>query len=604
MTSPALPAIFDLQSLRAFYAAGGLPSAIVTEVHRRIVALGDPGIFITLLDQTKAMATANALALDDRERLPLYGVPFAVKDNIDVAGIPTTAACPGFAYQPAATATCVRFLLDAGAILIGKTNLDQFATGLVGVRSPYPIPRNAIDATLAPGGSSSGSAVAVAQGLVTFALGTDTAGSGRVPAGLNNIVGLKPTLGAVSTSGVVPACRTLDCVSVFALTVDDASVAYAAMAAYDIADPYSRTVTVTAPGPVPSQWLIGVPRAEDLRFFGDEAQAEAWRKALGVLEQQGARLAPIDMMPFFETAALLYEGPWVAERHAVFADVLARQPDVVHPVTRKIIEGASGFSASALFKAQYRLAALKRETSTIWIGITALAVPTTPVAPTLEALTADPITPNSRCGTYTNFVNLLDQAALAVPGPLRADGRAAGVTFIAPAGSDGMLASIGRVFHRASAVTLGATGQPLPAADMDHSATLPKGFIEIVVVGAHLSGMPLNHELISNGGVFRRVVTTTGDYRFHALAGGPPKRPGLLRVADGTGSPVLTEVWALPPDGFGRFVQGIPSPLGIGTLRLADGTTPKGFLVEPEGLKEAEDISRFGGWRAYIASLA
>jgi allophanate hydrolase len=603
MPTPALPAIFDLQSLRAFYAAGGLPSAIIREVHRRIAELGDHGIFITLIDEVTASASADALAMDDRTRLPLFGVPFSVKDNIDVAGLPTTAACPGFAYQPVATASCVQRLLDAGAILIGKTNLDQFATGLVGVRSPYPIPRNAIDATLAPGGSSSGSAVAVAQGLVTFALGTDTAGSGRVPAGLNNIVGLKPTLGAVSTSGVVPACRTLDCVSVFALTVDNASVAYAAMAVYDAADPYSKAVTVSAPGPAPSEWVVGVPRAEDLRFFGDDVQADAWQKALGVLQAQGAKLVSVDMTPFFETAALLYEGPWVAERHAAIADVLARQPDIVHPVTRRIIEGANGFSASALFKAQYRLAALKRETAEIWKSISLLAVPTTPVAPTLEALAADPITPNSRCGTYTNFVNLLDQAALAVPGPFRADGRAAGVTFIGPAGSDGMLASLGRVFHRASRVMLGATGQPLPAEDMDHSTTLPTGFIELVVVGAHLSGMPLNHELTGNGGIFRRAVATTADYRFHALAGGPPKRPGLLRVADGTGSAVLTEVWALPPDGFGRFVQGIPSPLGIGTLRLADGTAPKGFLVEPEGLAGAQDISHLGGWRAYIASL-
>jgi allophanate hydrolase len=603
MTLPALPALFDLQSLRAFYAAGGAPAAIIREVHRRIGELGDHGIFITLIDETTSATAADALDMDDRERLPLFGVPFAVKDNIDAAGIPTTAACPGFAYQPVATATCVQRLLDAGAVLIGKTNLDQFATGLVGVRSPYPIPRNAIDPELAPGGSSSGSAVAVAQGLVTFALGTDTAGSGRVPAGLNNIVGLKPTLGAVSTSGVVPACRTLDCVSVFALTVDDASVAYAAMAAYDLADPYSKTVTVSAPGPAPSHQVIGVPRAEDLRFFGDELQADAWQKALGVLELGGARLVSVDMTPFFETAALLYEGPWVAERHAAIADVLERRPDIVHPVTRRIVEGANGFSASALFKAQYRLAALKRETAAIWKSITLLAVPTTPVAPTLQALAADPVTPNSRCGTYTNFVNLLDQAALAVPGPFRADGRAAGVTFIAPAGSDGMLASVGRVFHRACAVTLGATDQALPEKDMVHPVPVRDGLIEIVVVGAHLSGMPLNHELTGNGGIFRRAVATTADYRFHALAGGPPKRPGLLRVAAGTGSPVLTEVWALPAEGFGRFVQGIPSPLGIGTLRLADGTAPKGFLVESEGLTGAEDISRFGGWRAYVASL-
>jgi allophanate hydrolase len=604
LTTPALPAIFDLQSLRAFYAAGGSPAAIISEVHRRIAALGDHGIFITLIDETTAVAAATALATGDRERLPLFGVPFAVKDNIDVAGVPTTAACPGFAYQPAVTATCVQRLLDAGAILIGKTNLDQFATGLVGVRSPYPIPKNAIDPTLAPGGSSSGSAVAVAQGLVTFALGTDTAGSGRVPAGLNNIVGLKPTLGAISTSGVVPACRTLDCVSVFALTVDDTSVAYSVMAAYDATDPYSKSVPVSSPGPAPSHVMIGVPRKEDLRFFGDDVQAEAWNTALGVLEAQGAKLIPVDMTPFFETAALLYEGPWVAERHAAIADVLAHHPEIIHPVTRKIVEGANGFSASALFKAQYRLAALKREAAAIWKTITMLAVPTTPVAPTLAALAADPITPNSRCGTYTNFVNLLDQAALAVPGPFRTDGRAAGVTFIAPAGSDGMLAGFGRAFHRACGLTLGATGQSLPPVDMEHPVSSQSGLIEIVVVGAHLSGMPLNHELTGNGGIFRRAVATTADYRFHALAGGPPKRPGLLRVADDTGSPVLTEVWALPPDGFGRFVQGIPSPLGIGTLRLADGTTPKGFLVEPEGLAGAEDISRFGGWRAYIASLS
>jgi allophanate hydrolase len=603
MTANSLPAIFDLQSLRAFYSVGGSPAAIIAEVYRRIKALGDDGIFITLRDEITTIEAVNALALDKRERLPLFGVPFAVKDNIDVVGLPTTAACPGFTYEPAVTATCVQRLLDAGAILIGKTNLDQFATGLVGVRSPYPIPKNAIDVTLAPGGSSSGSAIAVAQGLVTFALGTDTAGSGRVPAALNNIVGLKPTLGAVSTTGVIPACRTLDCVSVFALTVDDASLVYAAMAAYDVTDPYSKTVTVSAPGPAPSHWVIGVPRDEDLRFFGDEAQSVAWHQALSILQAQGARLVPIDMAPFFETAALLYEGPWVAERHAAIADVLARLPDIVHPVTRGIVEGANGFSASALFNAQYRLAALKRETTPIWKTINVLAVPTTPVAPTLEALAADPITLNSRCGTYTNFVNLLDQAALAVPGPFRVDGRAAGVTFIGPAGSDEMLATIGRKFHRACAVKLGATGQLLPAVDMEHTISLPDGFIEVVVVGAHLSGMPLNHELTGNGGIFRRAVATTADYRFHALAGGPPKRPGLVRVPSGTGSPVLTEVWALPPDGFGRFVQGIPSPLGIGTLRLADGTTPKGFLVEPEGLAGAEDISHFGGWRAYISSL-
>jgi allophanate hydrolase len=599
MTMP-LPDAFTLSALTEFYAGGGRPEAIIREVYRRIEAIGDPGIFITLVPIETALAAAIALPARDGNARPLWGVPFAAKDNIDAAGLPTTAACPGFAYTPTEDATAIAKAKAAGAILIGKTNLDQFATGLVGVRSPYPIPKNAVDPALVPGGSSSGSAVAVAHGLVSFALGTDTAGSGRVPAALNNIVGLKPSLGAISTAGVVPACRTLDCVSVFALTVEDAWAAFAAMAALDENDPYSRALPLRitdAPEPSP---VIGIPRAEDLHFFGDKAQQAAWQDGLAQLESLGATLIPVELTAFFETAALLYEGPWVAERHAAVSDVLAREPDIVHPVTRNIIEAANGFSASALFRAQYRLKALKRQTDAIWSKISLLAVPTTPVSPTLADLVADPITPNSRCGTYTNFVNLLDLCALAVPGPMRADQRAAGLTFIAPAGQDGRLASFGRAFHAASGVTLGTTGTPLPGAMPFRQGA--DGLIEIVVVGAHLSGMPLNHELTTNGGMFRRAVSTTADYRFHALAGGPPKRPGLLRVADGAGTPVLTEVWALPPEGFGRFVAGIPAPLGIGTVRLSDGTSPKGFLVEPEGLKGAEDISHHGGWRAYIAS--
>ncbi len=419
MPSPALPAALTVPALAKFYESGGSPRDVVEAVHARIAALGDPGIYIALKDKAAALEAASRLPPRDPARYPLWAVPFAVKDNIDVAGLPTTAACPGFAYTPEESATVVTRLEAAGAILIGKTNLDQFATGLVGVRSPYPVPRNAIDPALVPGGSSSGSAVAVAQGLVTFALGTDTAGSGRVPAALNNIVGLKPTVGAASTKGVVPACRTLDCVSVFALTVDDAWAAYGAMAGYDPNDAYSRTVPVRA-GAVEPQPVIGVPREEDLRFFGDAMQEQAYRAALAHLTAAGARLKPIDMTPFFETAALLYEGPWVAERHAAIASVLARTPDIVHPVTRRIVEGANGFSASQLFTAQYRLQALRRETASVWREISMLAVPTTPVSPTLADLAADPIGPNSRCGTYTNFVNLLDLCALAVPGPFRA----------------------------------------------------------------------------------------------------------------------------------------------------------------------------------------
>lgn len=596
-----LPAVFTSAALAEFYSGGGKPEAIIREVYRRIEATNDPGIFITLVPMQQALAAAANLPPLNPDQYPLWGVPFAAKDNIDASGLPTTAGCPGFAYTPTTDAIAIAKAKAAGAILIGKTNLDQFATGLVGVRSPYPIPKNAIDPTLVPGGSSSGSAVAVARGLVTFALGTDTAGSGRVPAALNNIVGLKPSLGAISTQGVVPACRTLDCVSVFALTVEDAWAALGAMAGFDADDPYSRIVPFRISDACEPSPVIGIPRSDDLRFFGDDLQHEAWSAGLAQLEKLGAKLVPVDFKPFFEAAALLYEGPWVAERHAAIAGVLSHRPDIVHPVTRKIVEGADGFSASGLFKAQYRLKALKRETDAIWSKIAMLAVPTTPVSPTLAELVADPITPNSRCGTYTNFVNLLDLAALAVPGPMRSDGRAAGLTFIAPSGHDGRLAAYGRAFHHAQDTTMGAAGIGLPDASPFYKAS--DGLIEIVVVGAHLSGMPLNPELTTNGGVFRRAVSTTADYRFHALAGGPPKRPGLLRVADGTGAPVLTEVWALPPEGFGRFVAGIPSPLGIGTVRLADGTSPKGFLVEPEGLKGAEDISHLGGWRAFIAAL-
>ncbi|MCA3634445.1 MAG: allophanate hydrolase [Methylobacterium sp.] len=601
MMTSALP--FTRESLHAHYKAGGKPADILREAYRRIAAAHDPGIFITLQPEAEAIAAAEKLPPFDPVGTPLWGLPFAAKDNIDAAGMPTTAACPDFAYWPAEDATVVARAKAKGAILIGKTNLDQFATGLVGVRSPYPIPLNAIDPALVPGGSSSGSAVAVARGLVTFALGTDTAGSGRVPAALNNIVGLKPSVGALPGRGVVPACRTLDCVSVFALTVEDAWAAFTAMAGPDSADPFSRAVPLVPQQASEPHPVIGVPRAEDLRFFGDGLQEKAYHAGLAQLESLGAKLVPVDFTAFFETAALLYEGPWVAERHAAIAAFLKTNAASLHPVTRGIISGAEKFDASTLFRAQYRLAELKLAIAPIWRQAGMLAVPTTPVSPTVADLAADPIGPNSRCGTYTNFVNLLDLAACAAPGPFRADGRAAGLTFIAPSGADGRLAAMARAFHQASGVTMGATGAPLPA-ETGFDDPGRDGLIEIVVVGAHLSGMPLNHELTSNGGVFRRAVSTAPDYRLHALAGGPPKRPGLLRVAAGTGHAIATEVWALPPAGFGRFIAGIPSPLGIGTLKLSDGTAPKGFLVEPEGLIGSTDISTLGGWRAYIAALA
>jgi allophanate hydrolase len=454
---------FTIAELHAAY-AGGMPAReMVARVFAAIEAAKDPGIFITILDEDAVLSAAQALPPFDPAAFPLWGVPFAVKDNIDVAGTPTTCACPAFAYRPAQSAPVVERLLAAGAICIGKTNLDQFATGLAGVRTPYPIPRNAIDPRLVPGCSSSGSATAVARGIVSFALGTDTAGSGRVPAGLNNIVGLKPSCGAVSTRGVVPACHSLDCVSVFAGTVDDAWRILEIMSGYDPGDPFSRALGLGALSAPPSELHLGIPNAASLEFFGDSAAADAFARARDVLERLGASLREIDLQPFFEAASLLYDGPWIAERRAALKSFMADHADGMLPVTRSILESADQFSAADAFGAIYKLAALRRATEPVWNKIVALAVPTAPCAPELASLAADPIGPNSRLGTYTNFVNLLDLAALAVPGPWRPDGRPAGLTFIGPSGSDGRLASLGRVFHASCDLTIGATGRRLAA---------------------------------------------------------------------------------------------------------------------------------------------
>ncbi|MFT4096074.1 MAG: allophanate hydrolase [Rhodoblastus sp.] len=589
---------FDLTSLRAAYESGLDPHALIDLVYDRIAAANDPGIFIALRPRDDLHAEIGKLGPRGGA---LWGVPFAVKDNIDVAGVPTTAACPDFVYTPVADAASVARLRAAGALAIGKTNLDQFATGLVGLRTPYPAPLNAFDPAIVPGGSSSGSAVAVARGLVSFALGTDTAGSGRVPAGLNNIVGLKPTVGAVSARGMVPACRTLDCVSVFALTTQDAWDVYAAMAAFDPQDSVSRGIGLAIPGEA-SGLRIGAPDAASRKFGGDGLAEAAFDAHLDALRALGATIVEVSLAPFFETARLLYEGPWVAERYAAMREFLARTPDSVLPVTRGIVEGATKFSAADAFDGLYRLADLRRATSGVWNDIDALVVPTFPRPRTVADVLADPLGPNAELGTYTNFVNLLDLCALAVPGRFRSDGFPASVTFIAPAGKDHVLAGLGARFHTAAGVALGATGAPNPATPFSENSMSDQ--IEIVVVGAHMSGLPLNRELTALGGRFSRVVETKPDYRFYALPGGPPFRPGLLRVAAGTGVAIAAEVWTLDAAGFGAFVSGIPAPLGIGTLLLSDGATPKGFLVEAEAVRGAEDISAYGGWRAFMAAKA
>ncbi|WP_316226693.1 allophanate hydrolase [Bradyrhizobium sp. SZCCHNS3052] len=574
------------------------PSDTIARCYAGIRAHNDPAIFISLRGEKDALAEAETLADRDRS-LPLYGVPVAVKDNIDVAGLPTTAACPAFAYTPSRDSTAVARLRAAGAIIIGKTNLDQFATGLVGVRSPYGIPKNPVRADLVPGGSSSGSAVAVSAGLVPLALGTDTAGSGRVPAMLNNIVGLKPSLGMISTSGLVPACRTLDCISVFSLTVDDAVAALSVLAAPDPLDPFSRDRPLGAVTAFPEGVKLGIPRPGQLIFFGDKAADAAYGAAAARFVKLGAELVEFDLEPFYETARLLYEGPWVAERYLVIRDLLASDPDAIHPVTREITIGGARGSAADTFAALYRLQALRKVAERTFADIDALVLPTAPTAYTTADVLANPIELNSRLGTYTNFVNLLDLCGLAVPAAMRSDGVPFGITLLAPAGRDAALASLGRAFHADTALPVGAKPVPLPPL-APVSPALHGDEIAVVVVGAHLSGMALNHELTSLGGRLLEATTTAPDYKLYALSTTPPK-PGMLRIGDGQGTAMAVELWALSAASFGKFVNLIPPPLSIGTIRLANGRSAKGFLVEPAALDGARDISKFGGWRAYMA---
>ncbi|WP_158047193.1 allophanate hydrolase [Skermanella pratensis] len=585
----------DLATLGDGYAKGTLSVAAVVEaVLGRIAAAGDDHVWISRCDPADLRHRAgelDALTRDQAARLPLFGIPFAVKDNIDVAGMPTTAACPDFAYQPKATAPVLKRLLEAGAVLVGKTNLDQFATGLVGVRSPYGIPRNPFDPRYIPGGSSSGSAVAVSSGLVGFALGTDTAGSGRVPAAFNNIVGLKPTRGALSTSGVVPACRSLDCVSIFALTSADAAAVFDVARGFDPDDPYSRTVEDAA---LPERFRFGVPRAEDLRFFGDDAAAQLFADAVERLTELGGKSVAIDFTPFRETADLLYSGPWVAERMAAVETFLRDRPESVHAVTRRIIQSADAFSAVDAFRAMYRLEELRRTASRAWREIDVLLVPTAGTIYTVDQLEADPVVLNTNLGAYTNFTNLLDLSAVAVPNGFGPLGLPLGVTLIAPAGRDRALAALGSRWQRATGLTLGATGAPLP--DRPAEAPPSEGTL-VAVVGGHMEGMPLNGELVALGARKVAAVRTEPLYRLFALSGMTPARPGLLRVGPDEGHAIEAELWAVPDAGFARFVSGIGTPLGIGTV-LIDGVGPvKGFLCEAFATHGAEDISHLGGWR-------
>ncbi|MTE00280.1 allophanate hydrolase [Paracoccus sp. YIM 132242] len=586
------PEILTLDAIRKAYAAGSTPLDLMDEVIRRRDAWPDKAVFITPVPDDLLRAEARALMERGPEGLPLYGIPFAVKDNIDVAGLPTTAACPAFAYDPPSDATVVARLRAAGAIVIGKTNLDQFATGLNGSRSPHGAPRSVFDADYVSGGSSSGSAVAVAAGICAFSLGTDTAGSGRVPAAFNNIVGVKPTPGLVPNTGVVPACRSVDVVTVLAPTVADATEARRIMEGYDAADPYSRTALPVGLRPAPR---IGVLTASEREFFGNAEVEALYDAAIARAERLGATIVPFDYAPFREAAALLYDGPWVAERLAAVEDFLNSNPGDFDPTVRRIIEGARGRTAVEAFRGQYRLNELRQKVAPVWADLDALLLPTSPTTATVAAMQADPVGENSKFGRYTNFANLMGCAAIAVPAGFGASGLPAGVMLVAPPFTDDALVPLAAALHHEAACGLGRDRDAaIPAPPPPH---LPEGWITLAVVGAHLRGMPLNGQLTEPGGVFLCEAKTAPEYRLYALTGTTPAKPGLIRAA--TGRAIALELWALPPDAFGRFVAAIPAPLGIGKITLDDGRLVAGFLCEHQALKDAEDITAYGGWRNY-----
>ena len=545
--------------------------------------------WITQLEHTEPTDGTGALA----------GLRFALKDNIDLAHVPTTAACPAFTYTPTRHAHVVQRLLAAGAVATGKTNLDQFACGLNGTRSPHgPVP-NSFDPRFVSGGSSSGSAYVVATGQVDFALGTDTAGSGRVPAGLNNIVGLKPSKGLLSARGVVPAAQSVDCVSILARTVGTALQVLRAAQGFDAEDPYSRSLALENT-PFSAHFCFGVP--DVLTFFGDAAAAMAFDDAITRLVAMGGTPVTINYAPLAEVAGLLYDSALVSERYAaVRAFFDEHENDVIEPV-RGILAAGRKYSAADLVDAQIRLRTLAQRAAPMWDKIDLLLVPTAPTHYTIAAMQADPLTLNRNLGAYTNFVNLLDYAAISVPSSIRPDGLPFGITLIARCGADLQLADLGQRYHHASGLTMGATGLPLPA-PVDVFAALPaNGTVRVAVVGAHLSGMPLNTQLTERGATLAAQTSTAPAYRLYALPGTTPPKPGMARVPADQGTAIDVELWDMPVAQYGSFVAMIPWPLGIGTITLADGSAVQGFVCESQALAGAEDISHHGGWRSYMAS--
>lgn len=599
MTNNPLLTDLRLDSVRAAYQSGAVsPRQLILQLQEKAAEL-NPGyhLFIHLLSPDELEPYLAALESRELKDLPLYGVPFAIKDNIDLAGIPTTAACPDYAYTPERSATIVEQLIALGAVPMGKTNLDQFATGLNGSRSPYGPCPNSVLKEYPSGGSSSGSSLAVALGVSSFSLGTDTAGSGRVPAALNNLVGTKASKGLISTAGVVPACRTQDCVSLFTATAREASELLGLVAKLDPRDEYSRRNPAwndaTAFG-TPRPFRFGVPRAQDLEFFGCVQGPLLFSDAIDHLTALGGEAVTLDLSPFLEAASLLYDGPWVAERYSVAGQLMEENPAAVLPVIRAVLAKAPAVTGVETFRAQYRLQALKAICDKALEGVDCVVTPSIGRPMTSAELLAEPVLRNSELGYYTNFVNLLDYAAVAVPSTFMDNGLPWGVTLFGRAFTDQYLLSLADAFQRHTALPLISGNTPSAPTTVARNDR-----VRLVVCGAHLDGLALNGQLKQRGARLLEATQSSPDYQLYALAGGPPFRPGMVRVAEG-GVAIEVEVWELPSAELGSFLTGIPAPLGLGKVQLADGRWETGFICEPYGLEGARNISELGGWRAYL----
>ncbi|MEE4895411.1 allophanate hydrolase [Pseudomonas alliivorans] len=599
MTNNPLLTDLRLDSVRAAYQSGAVsPRQLILALQEKAAEL-NPGyhLFIHLLSPDELEPYLAALESRELKDLPLYGVPFAIKDNIDLAGIPTTAACPDYAYTPERSATIVEQLIALGAVPMGKTNLDQFATGLNGSRSPYGPCPNSVLKEYPSGGSSSGSSLAVALGVSSFSLGTDTAGSGRVPAALNNLVGTKASKGLISTAGVVPACRTQDCVSLFTATAREASELLGLVAKPDPRDEYSRRNPAwndaTAFG-TPRPFRFGVPRAQDLEFFGCIQGPLLFSDAIDHLTALGGEAVTLDLSPFLEAASLLYDGPWVAERYSVAGQLMEENPAAVLPVIRAVLAKAPAVTGVETFRAQYRLQALKAICDKALEGVDCVVTPSIGRPMTSAELLAEPVLRNSELGYYTNFVNLLDYAAVAVPSTFMDNGLPWGVTLFGRAFTDQYLLSLADAFQRHTALPLISGNTPSAPTTVARNDR-----VRLVVCGAHLDGLALNGQLKQRDARLLEATQSSPDYQLYALAGGPPFRPGMVRVAEG-GVAIEVEVWELPSAELGSFLTGIPAPLGLGKVQLADGRWETGFICEPYGLEGARNISELGGWRAYL----